>query len=187
MARFLDRLSESSMSFIDGLSDRDRRLLGLVSIGILGLSVVLVGFFLISGISSKRALLNRNKEYFSQIRELEGEYMEARGKSEEAKRMVKLNDVSLFTYIQSVSNRLGLSVKDLTEQTRPLPKSDIVEVSVRLNLTKLSIDKVTALIEELEMGDEEELVKVTKLKVTKRYDEPELLDLQMTVSTWKSA
>ncbi|HXW53058.1 MAG TPA: hypothetical protein VEL47_03010, partial [Myxococcota bacterium] len=70
---------------------------------------------------------------------------------------------------------------------RPLPKSDIVEISVRVSLTKLSIDKVTALIEAIETSEHGDLVKVTKLKINKRFDEPDLLDLSMTVSTWKPA
>lgn len=187
MARFFEKLSEASMSYIDSLSDRDRRLLGTISTSLGALLVILTVVFLVSNISSKRSELNRNKEQLAQIKMLEADYMMARSKSELAQRRIKSNDVSLFTFIQSTTKRLGLTVKDLTEQSRPLPKTDIVEVSVKLNLSRLSIDKVTALIEELEQSEGEELVKVTKLKVTKRYDEPKLLDLQMTVSTWKSA
>lgn len=186
MARFFERLRETAMSWLDGLSDRDRRLLGILSIGFLGLMLVFGLIFSVARVTSKRSELNRNKEQLAQIKDLESQYLEARSKVEQAKRRVKLNDVSLFTFIQGITSRLGLSVNDLTEQSRPLPKSDIVEVSVRLNLTKLSIDKVTALIEELEQEDDEELVKVTKLKINKSYSEPELLDVQMTVSTWKS-
>jgi hypothetical protein len=187
MARFFERLSEASMSWLDGLSDRDRRLLSILSIAIASLLVISIVVFSATKISTKRAELERNKQQFSEVRELESQYMMARSKSEQAKRRIKQNRISLFTFIQGVTTRLGLSVKDLTEQSRPLPKSDIVEVSVRLNLSKLSIDKVTALIEELEGSEGQELVKVTKLKISKRFDEPELLDLQMTVSTWKSA
>lgn len=186
MARFFERLSEASMSWLDGLSDRDRKLLGIIAIVLGSLLLIFFLVFSVGKITSKRASLNRNKEQLVQIKDLERDYMEARQKSEQAKRRVKLNSVSLFTFIQSVTSRLGLSVKDLTEQSRPLPKSEIVEVSVKLNLSKLSIDKVSALIDEIEEADEGELVKVTKLKINKRFDDPELLDVQMTVSTWKS-
>ena len=74
----------------------------------------------------------------------------------------------------------------MTEQRRTIGKSNIVEVSVRVNLNKLSIDKVSRVIEELESPESNAPVKVTKLKINKRHDEPELLDLQLTVSTWKS-
>lgn len=186
MARLLDQISEKAMGWLDGLSDRERRMLSILFGGVCVLLVVSTVFLATSKITSRRAELVRNKEQLAQIKDLEAEYLQAKEKSEKANRSIKRNDVSLFTFIQGISTRLGLSVKDLSETKRPLPKSNIVEVSVRLNLTKLSIDKVTALIEALETSEQGELVKVTKLKINKRFDEPDLLDLQMTVSTWKS-
>ncbi len=187
MARIFDRVSETTMRWYDGLSDRERRLVTIF----LGCVVVLVLFGALflstSKITTKRADLVRNKQLFTEVRDLEGEYLKAKEKNERALMSVKRNNVSLFTFIQGITSRLGLSVKDLNEQTRPLAKTGMIEVSVRVNLTKLSIDKVTALLEAIATSEEGELVKVTRLKVNKRFDEPDLLDLQMTVSTWKSA
>lgn len=187
MARFFDRINESTMRFLDSLSDRERRLVGILFACFCVVLIFGTVFFATNRIASKRAELVRNKEQLAQIKNLEGEYLQAKEKNEAAKRAIMQNDVSLYTFISAIGTRLGLSVKDLSEVRRPLPKTDIVEVSVRLNLTKLSIDKVTALIEAIETSEQGELIKVTKLKINKRFDEPDLLDLQMTVSTWKSA
>jgi len=187
MTRFFDKISENAMQWLDGLSDRERRLLGILFISLSVILVFATIFLATHKISSRRAQLIRNKEQLVQIKNLEGEYLRAKEKNERARIAIMRNDTSLFTFIHSICNRLGLSVKDLSESKRPLPKSDIVEVSVKVNLSKLSIDKVTALIEELETSEKRELIKVTKLKINKRFDEPDLLELQMTVSTWKSA
>ena len=187
MTRFFDRISENAMRWLDALSDRERRLVGILFASLSVLLVFATIFLASNKISSRRDQLVRNKENLVQIKDLEGEYLQAKEKNEKARMSIMRNDVSLFTFIHGICNRLGLSVKDLSESKRQLPKSDIVEISVKVNLSKLSIDKVTALIEELETSEKGNLVKVTKLKVNKRFDEPELLDLQMTVSTWKSA
>ncbi len=187
MAILFDKISEKAMRWFDGLSDRERRLVLILFICLCVFLIFSTVYLATSKIATKRAELVRNKEQLVQIKGLEAEYLQAKEKSEKAKMTVMRNDVSLFTLIQSISSRLGLSVKDLNETKRPLPKSDMVEISVRVSLTKLSIDKVTALIEAIETSEHGELVKVTKLKINKRFDEPGLLDLQMTVSTWKPA
>lgn len=189
MAGFFNKISEASMRWYDGLSDRERRLLTILFTCFCALLIISTFFLATSKISTRRVELARNKEQLAQIKELEGEYLRAKEKNEKALKNISRNDVSLFTFISAITNRLGLPAKDLnlSETRKPLPKSNIVEVSVRVNLTKLSIDKVTALIEAIEASEQGELVKVTRLKVNKRFDEPDLLDLQMTVSTWKSA
>lgn len=187
MAKLFDQISERIMRWLDGLSDRERRLLGILFAILCVLLIFSILYFATSKLVTKQARLVRNKEQLAQIKDLEAEYLRAKEKNEKAKMAITTNDVSLFTFIQSISNRLGLGVKDLNETRRVLPKSNIVEVSVRMSLTKLSADKITALIEAIETSDAGELIKVTKLKINKRFDEPDLLDLQMTVSTWKSA
>lgn len=187
MARVFDRFSDAAMRWYDGLSDRERRLLTIFFTCVFVLLVFSTVFVAINKISTKRADLARNKEVFTEVKALESEYLQAKEKNERALMSIRRNDVSLFTYIQGITSRLGLTVKDLNEQKRPLAKSGMVEISVKVNLTKLSIDKVTALLEAITTSEEGELVKVTRLKINKRFDEPDLLDLQMTVSTWKSA
>lgn len=187
MARFFDKINEASARFYDGLSDRERRLLNILFIFVTGLVIVGIVFLATSAITSKSAELERSKAQLSEIKELEADYVKAKQKNERARMAIERNDVSLFTFIQAITTKLGLSVKDLNEQRRPLPKSEVVEVSVRLSLSKLSIDRVTALIEAIETSEYGNLIRITRLKVSKRFDEPDLLDLQMTVSTWKSA
>lgn len=175
------------MRWLDALSDRERRLLMIFFTCLVVLIIASTAFIATSSITNKRANLVRNKQLFSEVRDLESEYLKAKEKNERTMMSVRRNSVSLFTFIQGITSRLGLAVKDLSEQPRPLAKTGMVEVSVRVNLSKLSIDKVSALLEAITTAEESEVVKVTRLKVNKRFDEPDLLDLQMTVSTWKSA
>jgi general secretion pathway protein M len=187
MVKLFDKINENFMRWYDSLSDRERRLLALLFICLCLLLIFSTVFLATSKITNRRAELSRNRQLLSQVNELAGDYISAREKNERARMEILRNDVSLFTFIQGVTKGLNLAVGVLDQQRRPLPKSNIVEVSVKLSLNKLSIDKATALIEAMETSEYGELIKVTRLKVSKRFDEPELLDLQVTVSTWKSA
>lgn len=187
MAKFFEKISDTATQWYDGLTDRERRLLGIVSACIAVLLVVSTLYIATSKINKKRALLTRNREQLAQIKNLESDYVIAKRKNERELLKIRRNDISLFTFIQGITSRLGLTVKDLAEQKKPVGKSNVIEVSVRVNLNRLSIDKVSHLIDTIESQENGGQVKVTRLKITKRHDEPDLLDLQMTVSTWKSA
>ena len=132
MAQVFDRVSESAMRWYDSLSDRERRLLSIFFACLC--AVVICGSFYVAAnnIANKRADLVRNRQLFTEVRDLEGEYLKAKEKNERAMMSVKRNKVSLFTFIQGITSRLGLSVKDLNEQTRPLAKTGMIEVSVRV-------------------------------------------------------
>jgi len=186
MAKYFENISDLFTTWYDGLSDRERRLVTILSTCLLVLVVFSLLYFAVSKITTKNTALTRNREQLAQIKELESEYTIAKEKHEQEMQRIRRNNISLFTYIQGITSRLGLSVPGMTEQKRPLGKSNAVEVSVRVNLTKLSIDKLTRLLELIESPENGGQVKVTKLKISKRHDEPDLLDLQMTVSTWKS-
>lgn len=186
MAKFFEKITDSSVQWYDALTDRERKLLNII-FGCLAVLVIVSSLvFATTKINKKRALLTQNKAQLAQIKELEGDYIVAKQKNERELLKIRRNNISLFTFIQGITSRLGLTVKDLTEQRRAVGKSNIVEVSVRVNLNRLSIDKVSHLIEAIEAPENGGQVKVTRLKINKRHDEPELLDLQMTVSTWKS-
>lgn len=186
MAKFFDKITDSITPWYDGLSDRERKLVNVMVAVVCAVVIICLILVATSNINKKKALLSRNKEQLAQIKDLEGDYIIAKQKHEKELQRIKRNDISLFTFIQGITSRLGLSVKDLSEQKRVIGKTNVTEVSVRVNLNKLSIDKVSHLLEAIESPENGEPVKVTRLKINKRHDEPELLDLQMTVSTWKS-
>lgn len=188
MNRALEKLIENFGLWFDNLTERERRLIFLLTISLSSIILVSAIYFAVTKIDNKKNLLSKNKNYVLQIKELEGEYFKAKKENEKAQNRIKKNSVSLFSLISSITSKLSLSIKDLNETKRPIGKTEVVEVSVKLSLSKLSIDRLIALIEAIEKSEDGgDLVKVTRLKVNKRFDEPDMLDIQMTVSTWKSA
>lgn len=173
--------------WFDSLDSKEKKLVAFLMGGVC-LGLVLVVFLWVSGsISAKQIKLKSEKANLAQILALESQYRTAKQIEIAKKRKFRFNTVSLFSLMQGVANSLDLNLKDLNEQKIPVAGGTLVEYSVVVNLTKLSIDKLSAFLRGVEETQAVGLVKVTKLKVKSRFDDPELLDVQMTVSTWKSS
>lgn len=167
------------------LQERERRLLQ-ISTGVVALLFIATVFFWANGIlSSKQERIETTQKQLEEISALESRYRKARAAQDAQDRRFRFNDVTLFSYLQGAATRLGLQLSDLNEQRNTLPEGGLVEISVLVNLKELSMDKLTAMLETIEETAPGGVVKVTKLKVKNRFDTPDLLDAQLTVSTWK--
>ena len=100
---------------------------------------------------------------------------------------IRSNLASLSSVITKATSELGLQVTDLNERRIPVKDSDVQEVDVDVNLKEISVDKLDTLLEKLEGKRTDGVVKVSKLKVKTRFDNPDMLEIAMTVTTWKSS
>ncbi len=183
----LKKPAEKFFVWFDGLNNKERHLSIGLFFSIISLLILIVFLWANSNINSRLLLLQTSKKQLNEIVSLESHYRSARRQKLERDRRYRYNNISLFSLMQRVANSLRLSLKDLNEQKVPLPDINLVEYSVVVNLTKLSIDKLTAFLKATEEIQTPGLIKVTKLKVKSRFDNSELLDAQMTVSTWKAS
>lgn len=186
MKEKLAQLRDKFSGWFSGLTQREQRLVWL-SAGACTLVVVVVTIVAsANGLSNKRATIERTADQIAQLRKMSAGYLAKKGDAKHIQAKVERNKVSLFSLLQNVSGQLDLTLNDLQEKKNILPGEKIVEISVKVNLQKLSLDRLTAFVDALE-GNPNDLVKVTQLKVKTRFDEPDLLDAQMTVATWKAA
>lgn len=188
MKKYFIKIREWFVIWFDALTDRERKLLSLFLICLSVLVIIGLIFVSTQKISSKNARLAKSQQQLMKIKSLEGDYKKAKLETDKFKFKIRSNRISLISLLDGITKRYGLTVTDFNETQRPVGKTGVVEISVKFSLSKLSLDKVTALIEDIETTSQgRDLVKVVRVKINKRFDEPELLDLQMTVSTWKTA
>jgi len=164
------------------LETREKRLVLLL--GIVAICVIFFGsaFWIRSVVNKKYARNQTQIKQLQQIVALEGPYKVAKVQQEAVRSKLERNQISIFSLLQTVAQSLDLSLSDLNEKATPINKTDYSEISVAVNLKSLSIDKLVAFLTEVEKKD---LVKITQLKLRSRFDAPDLLDVQMTVTTWK--
>jgi general secretion pathway protein M len=185
MAKIVGAFIDSISSRFERMPEREKKLLSIFGAALL---VFLIGssFLLFYGsISGKKLEIEATRLRLGEILSLKNQYQEAKKKQEAEERRFRSNNVSLFSLIQANATRYGLTLNDLNEKKDPVGESRLMQTDVIINLKEISIDRLTAFIVSLETT-EGDVVKITRLKIKTRYDKSDLLDVQMTVSTWKT-
>lgn len=168
------------------MTDRERKLVLLTA----GVAVVLVvsgiGWLISGAIDNRQKRITIRKDEIAQIEALRTDYDAAVARQKAAENRIKTaSSTSLFSLLQKSAAEVGLSLSDLQERRLPVKDSDLTEVTVDVNLKEISVDKLVTLLEKVEGRNAGGVIKVTKLKVKTRFDNPEILEASLTVSTWK--
>lgn len=169
------------------MSERERRLV-IVTVAVAVALALLGGITIVSSMLEKREkLVKMRRDEIAQLDALRAKYDEAVQAENRATQRIKSNTASLFSLMQKAAGEVGLSLNDLNERRTPVKDMpDLNEITVDVTLKDISVDKLNTLLEKIEGKRNDGIVKVTKLKVKTRFDNPEMLEATMTVSTWKS-
>ena len=153
---------------------------------ILIFSTIFIVLFLINkNIDLQKIQLKKSRQQLNRIIFLGLQYRLYEDQNKKLNYHFKSNNISLFSLIQKIANVLKLDLKYLNER-KILSNNDLVEYQVIVNLTKLSIDKLTAFLKATEETKSYGLIKITKLKIKSRFDDSKLLDAEILISTWKA-
>ena len=168
------------------MSDRERRLVALTAAVAIIFAVAGLGWMISGSISRREKGIVTRKEEIAQLEGLRAEYEQATARQKAAEARIKTaTTTSLFTLMQKAAGEVGLSLSDLNERRIPVKDSDLTEVTVDVTLKEISIDKLVTLLEKIEGKTSGGVVKVSKLKVKTRLDAPDMLEVTLTVSTWR--
>ena len=165
--------------------DKKKAFIGAGTIG--GFLVILCIWGAWSSVNHRQTEVKRLTVEMKQIDALSIQYNRVKAEQQAREAQIRANKVALFTLLQNSATRLELKLSDLNERKEALSDSDLTQVSVVVTVKELSMDRLTAFLEDIENSATNGLVKITRLQVKTRFDSPDLLDLQMTVSTWKAS
>ena len=170
------------------LTEREKRLV-LITGTVGAIFVCFLGVTAInSALDKRQKRVTMRKDEIAQLDVLRERYHDAQEAEKKSSAQLHSNTQSLFTLVQKASTEVGLPVPDLQERRTPVKDApDLVEVSVDVNMKEISVDKLTTLLEKIEGKRSDGIVKVTKLRVKTRFDNPEMLEATLTVSTWRSS
>jgi type II secretory pathway component PulM len=170
------------------LSEREKRLV-LITSAVAIVIVVFLGVTLLdSALDKRQKRVAQRRDEIKQLDDLRGKYEDAVQAEKKSAARIRNNTSSLFSLMQKAASDVGLTLTDLNETRVPVKDNpDLSEVSVVLNLKEISVDKLTTLLEKIEGPRNDGVVKVTKMKVKTRFDNPEMLEANLTVATWRSS
>lgn len=167
------------------LSDREKKLVLILGIALLVISFALGGYFGVYSGFKRASAIKQMRQRIADVYRLEQPYVNAQSTLDDLTRRLDSNKISLFSLVEDVSSKLGVQIDNVTEKSEHVDNSELDEISVLVHLKELSIDRLTAFLEGIEETAENGLVKVMRLDIKTRYDNPGLLDAQMTIATWK--
>jgi len=87
-----------------------------------------------------------------------------------------------MSFVSQAGAQLGVEVNDLRPGT-PSTSEGMEEDSVEVNLVRIDLAKLARLLDALERGPG--VVKVRKVRLSGRVDDPNLVDATLQVATWQ--
>jgi general secretion pathway protein M len=183
MRETLQRLRADAAAWAAKLSARERIMVTAAALAVALFAIWLVSATIGSAITAREARIEQKTKVLSQIGKLGDAYRrrEADRKSLEAR--LRGSPVALMSHISQTGTTLGIPVNDLRPSPAPADLEGLQEESVEVNIARIELNRLAALIQSLERGAG--VVKVRRLRVTTRNDDPALVDATLLVSTYQ--
>lgn len=172
-------------AFLDRLTVRERMMVVLG--GAFVLSIILYGIVLAPALERRDrwiTLAERKKQEVSRFEELSARYRSLGWTVATMERELgsRKKGFSLLAQLEAGARKLGL--QDNISSMKPFRnqmESGIEESSVEIRLEKMDLGGLVKFLQEVE-GDEG-LIRTRRLRVKSRFDDPQLLDITILVST----
>jgi general secretion pathway protein M len=177
------RLRADAEAWLGKLSPRERLMVTAAALSIAIFAIWLVSTVIGSSISAREARIEEKTKVLSQVGKLAEGYRrrEAERKAVEAK--LRGSPVALMSHISQTGASLGIPVNDLRPSNVPGEAEGLREESVEVNLARIDLSRLAALLQSLERGAG--VVKVRRIRLTTRGDDPALVDATLLVSTYQ--
>jgi general secretion pathway protein M len=186
MLEKLQKLRADLEAWFSRLAPRER-----VMVASAGVAVALFVIFLGStrvqrGIGAREARIDSKTQVLAQVGKLAQGYRQAQAERTQLEAKLKGPPLQLMSFVAQTGQRLGIEVNDLRpgQTVGGGGASDkVVEETVEVNLAKLDLQRLAQLMQELERGPG--VVKVRRLAVRTRNDDPSAVDVTLVVATYQ--
>lgn len=165
------------------LSPRERVLVTGAAVAVALFALWLVSLRVGSGLSAREARIQDKTRVLSQVGKLTEGYRRQQAERLAVEAKLKGPPVQLLSFISQTGTTLGVEVTDLRPTTAPGELEGLREEAVEVNLARVDLGRLARLVQTLERGPG--VVKVRRLRITTRGDDPQLVDATIVVSTYQ--
>jgi general secretion pathway protein M len=177
------RLRADAEAWIGKLSPRERLMVTAAALSVVIFAVWLVSSAIGSAISAREARIEQKTKVLSQVGKLAEAYRRREAERKTLETKLRGSPVALMSHISQTGASLGIAVNDLRPTNAPGESEGLREESVEVNLARIDLSRLAALLQSLERGAG--VVKVRRIRVTTRGDDPALVDATLLVSTYQ--
>src|SRR5512133_494341 len=179
----LRRLRADAQAWFGTLSQRERLMVAAAAAAIVVFVVWLSAFKIGAGISAREASIEQKSKVLSQVGKLAEGYRKRQAEKQGIEARLKGSPVQLMSHISQTGATLGIQVNDLRPAGAPTEAEGLREESVEVNLARIELQRVALLVQSLERGAG--VVKVRRIRIMTRSDDPLLVDATLVVSTYQ--
>lgn len=188
MGRFIAPLRELIQRGLQAwasLSQRERRMVSLLFV-----AFVLTGAIL--GIGSVRKNLASRSEVVAakelamqRVLILSSGFQEAEAARKQMEGRLRGNPVRLFSYLEDVARKQKVTIGDMQDRGNDNQGEGVVRSTVEATFSQMNLRSLVRFLNEIERNPR--LVKIERVRIRPRSDDPEALDVTLTVSTYHLA
>jgi len=178
----LRKLRADVDAFLARLSPRERAMVTAAGLAVVAFAVLLVSTGVSRAVTAREERIGGKTRVLSQVGKLAQGYRAAQAERSAVEARLRAPAPPLMSFISQTGQRLGIEVNDLRPGT-PGATEGITEESVEVNLARIDLPRLARLLEGLERGPG--VVKVRRLRVSARNDDPTLVDVTLMVATYQ--
>jgi general secretion pathway protein M len=176
------KLRADAAAYLARLSPRERVLVTGAAVAVAAFLLLMVAGGISRAISAREDRIGRKTHLLSQVGKLAQGYRAAQAERASLEARLRQPAPPLMSFVSQTGQSLGVEVNDLRPGT-PGAADGIAEESVEVNLARIDLPRLARLLEGLEKGPG--VVKVRRLRVTSRNDDPTLVDVTLLVATYQ--
>ena len=180
MNRFREALA-SAEQYLTRLSARERLLVGVAAATFVAATIGIGSLGVSRAIRRREGSIEAKTKALAEISNLASTYRERDLRRRQLEERLK-TPVKLFTFIDDISKQQGVEIGDMQDRGSTTGSDKISESIVEFDLNKLTLDKLTNFLNAIEHGPH--LVKVKKVRIRTRLDDPNSVDASLTVATY---
>ena len=170
----------------DNLSSREQLMVVGMCFALFAMLVGFGGYFVSRDLTRQQRRIDAKIEKLQEIGELRSDYKRRLAEQERIAQEVRRNNsVRILSYLEKMATAANLTLRGASERQGEPTGSDVVkEEAAEVRIDNVSIDRLYDFLRRVEEGNR--LVKVRRLKIKKRFDNPKMLDAVVTVGTFKT-
>jgi general secretion pathway protein M len=183
MMERLRRVRVTIEAWLGTLSGRERLMVTAAALAVAVFALWAVAHGIGAGISAREARIEQKTKVLSQIGKLAEGYRRRQAERQALEGRLKGAPVQLMSHISQAGATLGIQVNDLRPTGVPTDSEGLREESVEVNLARIDLQRLAQLLQSLERGAG--VVKVRRIRISTRADDPALVDATLVVSTYQ--
>ena len=181
----LRKLRADLEAWFSRLAPRERVMVSAAAAAVVAFVLFLAFTTVQRRIAGREASIDRKTQVIAQVGKLAQGYRQAQAERAQLEAKLKGPPLQLMSFVAQTGQRLGIEVNDLRPgtPTTATPADKVVEDTVEVNLAKLDVARLATLLQELERGPG--VVKVRRLALRTRNDDPNAVDATIVVATYQ--